>query len=287
MTFLRFSLFVLFYCFVHNAFAQVTDSTKTDSTQAVDSTKAPIIIQPDTIKPKEAPKPTPPPGPHWTYTAGIDGMISSGNVNRKLLTIRLGVSHENPNSIWGFNSSPRFQYGTNNEVLQEREGFFDFNNTWFHSQHDVYGLLFGIYEQSNLRLINHRFNVGAGAGWKIVGGKRVPSTRVQISITNAFLSERTDFMSAEDISVIRNSTRVKARIEVIKGKLTVQNVTFFQPALNANNLRWNSISQLAYKLGKQLSLTATLDNSYESYNVQGVKNVQLNSTLGLSYTGTR
>jgi hypothetical protein len=267
-----------------SGYAQVRDSTRTNSTQAADSVQTQIIMQPDTIKPKEPPKPVP---PRWTYSIGVDGMLSSGNVNRRLLTIRLGLAHENPNSIWGFNSSPRFQYGTNNEVLQEREVFFDFNNTWFHSQHDVYGLLFGIYEQSNLRQIHDRFNAGVGLGWKIIGGRRVPSTRVQLSITNALLSERTDFISANDVRAVRNSTRLKARFELVKDKLTVQHTTFFQPALNISNLRWNSISQLVFKAGKHLSLTATLDNSYESYNVEGVKNTQINSTLGLSYTGSK
>lgn len=287
MFFFRNLLLLLCVCFAQTLLAQVSDSTKTDSTQVIDSTKTPIITQPDTSKPKPVIKVEPPPAPHWTYTVGVDGILSSGNVNRKLLTIRLGLAHETPSSIWGFNSSPRFQYGTNNEVLQEREVFFDFNNTWFHSQHDVYGLLFGIYEQSNLRQIEYRFNVGAGAGWKILGGRRVPSSRIQLSVTNALLSERTDFISINDISVIRNSTRVKLRWEVVKDKLTIQNTTFFQPALNVSNLRWNSISQLVYKVGKHLALTATLDNSYESYHAEGVKNNQLNSTLGLSYTGVR
>ncbi len=287
MTQLKWFFFILVFCLSQTGYAQVSDSTQTDSTQAVDSVKRPIITQPDTIKSTSVTRPEPPPTPHWTYSVGVDGMLNSGNVNRRLLTIRLGLSHENPNSIWGFYSSPRFQYGTNNEVLQEREGFLDFNNTWFYAQHDVYGLLFGIYEQSNLRQINHRLNVGAGAGWHIVGGKRLPSTRVQLSLSNAFLRERTDFITSSDVDVIRNSTRVRFKVDVVKDKLTVQHTTFFQPALNRNNLRWNSISQLLFKLGKHLSLTATLDNSYESYNAEGVKNTQINSTLGLSYTAAK
>jgi len=266
--------------------AQVTNKTRTtDSTRTADSTRIRQNTQtkPDTIRPKAQT----PPAPRWTYSAGLDGIINSGNVNRRLLTIRLSLSHENPKSIWGFFTSPRYQYGTNNEILQEREIFADFNNTWFYAQHDVYGLFFGTYEQSNLRQINHRMNVGAGLGWRIINSKLIPSERIQLSLSSALLREITDFATIDDRDVYRISTRAKVRIEVIKDKLTVQNTTFFQPAITENNLRWNSISQLVFKLTKSFALTGTLDNSYESVNVQGVQSVQLNASLGLSYSGAK
>ncbi|MCU0353952.1 MAG: DUF481 domain-containing protein [Cytophagales bacterium] len=273
--------FLLIFTVISQSYAQVRDSVRTDTARAA-GTNA-VIGQPDTTRPKQ----TPPAVPYWTYSLGIDGMFNSGNVNRRLLTVRGTVSHETPNSIWGFFSSPRFQYGTNNEILQERELFVDFNNTWFKARHDVYGLFFGAYEQSNLRQINHRLNVGVGAGWQIVGGRRVPSSRFQLSLSNALLREFTDFISIPDRDVYRLSTRLKVRYEIVKEKLTFQNTTFYQPALDQRNLRWNTISQLVFKLSKQLSLTATLDQSYESVNVQGVRSNQLNATLGLSYAGSR
>lgn len=263
---------------------QEPDSTRTGKKQAADSTaNGQIMARPDTVR--AAAKP--PPNPHWTYTAGVDGAFSSGNVNRRLLTVRLGVAHENPNSIWGFYSSPRYQYGTNNNVLQEREFFLDFNNTWFYAQQDMYGLLFGIYEQSNLRQISHRLNAGVGVGWKIVGGRNVPSTRFQLSLSNAILRESTDFIANDDVTAYRNSTRLKFRVEIVKDRLIVQSTTLYQPAFNRKYLRWNSISQLVFKTSKHLSLTATLDNSYESFNVEGVARTQLNATVGLSYSASR
>ncbi len=238
--------------------------------------------RPDTVRKTEKPLP-----PMWTYTAGLDGTISAGNVNRKLLNIRLVLVHENPNSVWSFSAAPRFQYGTTNEILQEREVFVDFNTSFFHSQHDVYGLVFGAYEQSNLRRINRRANVGAGLGWRIVGGRNVPSRRFQVSVTNALVHEATDFAERDNIDVRRNSTRLKIRADLVPGKLSVQNMAFFQPALGRRNLRWNSITQLVYKATQRLAFTATLDNSYESINAAGVESVQLNATLGLSFSGSK
>lgn len=246
--------------------------------QVADTTGQPAA-RPDTARKAEPPR--------WTYTAALDGIISAGNLDRKLLNIRLGAVHENPNSIWSFSTAPRFQYGINNGVLQERELFTDFNTSFFYTQHDVYGLVFGVYEQSNLRRINQRGNFGAGLGWRIVGGRNIPSKRLLLAVTNALVQETTDFAEKDNISVRRNSTRIRIRAELVPGKLTVQNTTFVQPALGRRNLRWNSISQLAYQVTQRLAFTAALDNTYESINASGVESWQLNTTFGLSFSGSR
>ncbi len=238
--------------------------------------------RPDTVRKTEKPPP-----PAWTYTAGLDGTISAGNLNRRLLNIRLGLAHENPASIWSFSTAPRFQYGTTNGILQEREAFVDLNTSFFYSQHDVYGLVFGAYEQSNLRKINRRGNVGAGLGWRIVGGRNIPSKRLQLAVTNAIVQETTDFAEGDNINVRRNSTRLRIRADLVPGKLLVQNTTFVQPSLGSRNLRWNSVSQLVYKATRRLAFTASLDSSYESVNAAGVESSQLNATLGLSFSDSK
>jgi Protein of unknown function, DUF481 len=222
--------------------------------------------------------------PEWYYTFGADGVYNSGNVNRQLLTLRASVNYEKPKSIWGINTSPKYQYGQNNKVLQEREFYFDVNNTFFYSQSDVYGLLFGSFEKSNLRKINSRFMGGIGAGFKILGGKHHPSTRIKLSVSNAFLKEKTDFYTRADRNIWRNSTRIKLKAELVKDKLYFNNTTFFQPSITSNYLRWNAFSQLQYKVGKHISLTAALDNSFENINTEGVKNTQINAIVGFTFS---
>lgn len=222
--------------------------------------------------------------PEWYYSFGADGVYNSGNVNRQLLTLRASLNFEKPTSIWGFNTSPKYQYGRNNKILQEREFYVDLNNTLFYSQSDVYGLVFGSYEESNLRKINSRFMLGLGVGYKIIGSKNHPNSRVKLGISNAFLKEKTDFYTREDRNVWRNSTRVKLKAELIKDKLFFNNVTFFQPSITSNYLRWNAFSQIQLKVAKHISLTAALENSFENINTEGVKNTQINAILGFTYS---
>ncbi|MES2516494.1 MAG: DUF481 domain-containing protein [Bacteroidota bacterium] len=224
--------------------------------------------------------------PAWFYSVSLDGTASSGNVNRQLLNFKTTLNFESKKSIFGFFTSPRFQYGTNSNVLQEREILMDINSTLFYAQHDVYGLLFGAFEQSNLRKISSRYNIGVGIGWKIFGGKRTPKARLKLSISNALVREVTDFVEKQDRNVFRNSTRFRGKYDIIPDKLFIQSVVFLQPSLNDNYYRWNSSTQLSYKVGKYISILASFENTYENFNSLSVQNAQTNTTIGLIYNGS-
>lgn len=224
--------------------------------------------------------------PTWYYSIGLDGTTSSGNVNRQLLNFKTTLNFENPKSVFGFFTAPKFQYGTNSDLLQEREIFVDLNSTLFYAKHNVYMLIFGAYEQSNLRKITARYNMGIGIGWKILGGKNSPKSKVKLSISNAIVREVTDFETKQDKDVYRNSTRIKIRYDIMPDKLFIQSVAFFQPSLTDNYYRWNSSSQFSYKVGKHLAILASFENTYENFNVVGIQNAQTNTTFGLVYSGS-
>lgn len=222
--------------------------------------------------------------PSLFYSIGVDGTTSSGNVNRQLLNIKSTLNFEKSKSIFGFFMSPKFQYGTNSDLLQEREIFLDLNSTLFYSNHNVYMLFFGAYEQSNLRKISTRYNVGAGIGWKILGGLKSAKSSVKLSISNAFVHESTNFEIKEDSKIYRNSTRIKLRFDFIQDKFFIQSVAFLQPSLTDNYYRWNSSSQISYKVGKHIAILASFENTYENFNVLGIQNSQTNTTFGLVYS---
>ncbi len=224
--------------------------------------------------------------PTWFYSIGLDGTTSSGNVNRQLLNFKITLNFENSKSILGFYTAPKFQFGKNSDVLQEREILLDLNSTLFYAQHDLYGLIFGAYEQSNLRKISSRYNIGLGIGWKILGGKKTPKSRVKLSISNALLHEVTDFETKQDKNVFRNSTRFKIKYDIIPDKMIFQSIIFLQPSLNDNYYRWNSSSQFSYKVGKHIAILASFENTYENFNVVGIQNSQTNTTFGLVYSGS-
>ena len=272
-----------------------TFSTKIFS-QVPDSTQTPVIASPNTVSTDttadddetefestdEREK-----LPNWFYSVSLDGTASSGNVNRQLLNFKTTLNYENPKAIFGFFTSPRFQYGTNSDVLQEREIGLDINSTLFYSQHDVYGLLFGAFEQSNIRKISSRFNIGIGIGWRILGGKKNPNARFKLSISNALVREITDFISKQDRNIYRNSTRIKLKYDIIPEKFSIQSVVFLQPSLIDEYYRWNSSTQLSYKVGKHISILASFENTYENFNTIGIQNAQTNTTIGLTYSGAK
>ena len=275
--------FITIFCFNFESFPQdpVPDSTKTQNNSKniikVDTTEDETEFQSTEQREKL---------PSWSYSIGIDGTTSSGNVNRQLLNLKSTLNFENPKSIFGFFMSPKFQYGTNSDQLQEREIFLDLNSTLFYSKHNVYMLFFGTYEQSNLRKISNRYNVGIGIGWKILGGINSPKSKVKLSVSNAFVHESTNFEFKEKIKIYRNSTRVKLRIDFIQDKFFIQSVAFLQPSLTDNYYRWNSSSQLSYKVGKHIIILASLENTNENFNVLGIQNSQTNTTFGLVYSSS-
>lgn len=276
-------LIIIFFLSLADAFTQTPDSTQIlipYSTQAIintDTTQAETEFQSTDERDNL---------PYWYYSIGFDGTASSGNVNRQILNFKTTLNFENPKSIFGFFTAPKFQYGTNSNVLQEREIFLDINSTLFYAQNDVYVLLFGAFEQSNLRKISNRYNVGVGIGWKILGGLKSPKSKVKLSISNAIVHEVTDFEVKEDRNIYRNSTRIKVKYDIIPDKLFFQSVVFLQPSLNDNYYRWNSSSQFSYKVGKHISILASFENTYENFNVVGIQNSQTNTTIGLVYSGS-
>jgi hypothetical protein len=223
------------------------------------------------------------------YSVGLSGDIKTGNVERKLLVLRLAFDSFSPTSkqkkypLVGFYTMPRFAWGTLNDTKAEAETFIDANLTLNYRRHDLYELFFGIYERSNLRKITNRFNIGAGLGWMIVGGNALKSERVFWSVSNAIVYENTDFETKTDILVWRNSIRNKFRWEIIKDKLSISSTVFVQPALNQDNLRWNMANQLAYKISKTLSFTFNYEQLYESVVVPTAKNTDTNMTFGITW----
>jgi hypothetical protein len=277
----------VFFNILHVLTAQQTDSTKIKNKQLSSTAPKDTTQNDDQDGSEDAETPAEKEVlPVWFYSFGVDGSTNSGNVNRHLVNVKATLNFEKPTSIFGFFSSPRFQYGTNSDILQEREFFVDFNSTLFYAQKDVYGILFGNFEQSNLRKIASRYSVGVGIGWKIIGGRKNPKSLVKLSISNAFVKEITDYLIKDDKNIFRNSTRIRLKYDIIPEKFFFQSVLFLQPSLIDNNYRWNSSTQISYKVGKHIAILASFENTYENFNVTGVLNSQTSATLGLTYSGS-
>lgn len=212
----------------------------------------------------------------FRYRFTADGTVTSGNVNRALLQLTSAVDYELSN-YFKLSTSPSFVYGKQNGLLAEREWFGDLRTTYCYEQR-LYYLAFGSYERSNLRQINHRWTIAAGAGYKLLDRKRA-----YVSITDVLMHEYTDFIESNDINIIRNSTRLYGEYTFDHDRITVTHTTFYQPALGQYNVRWNASLSVQIKLASTTSLRSTLANAYESLVVPGRQNNDLRFTVGLVY----
>lgn len=215
-----------------------------------------------------------------TYSVMLGGDYRSGNVQRALYTIVTSLDFQSAKSPVGFYTSPRYTYGTIGGELQERELFVDLNATLWYNRHDFYLMAFGVHEESNLRQIGARWFGGGGFGWRIIGGRQRPDKHLRLSVTNALISEFTDFLNAEDVRVIRNSTRI--RVGASFNKFLWSTSMFIQPALNERNMRWSSLSTFAYSIGKMLALSLVVDHTYESVVIPGRKKTDFHWAIGLT-----
>lgn len=210
------------------------------------------------------------------YKFTADGTITAGNVNRELLQLASSLDYTLSN-YFKLSANPSFVYGKQNGLLAERELFSDLRTTYRHEQR-LYYLAFGSFERSNLRQINRRWTVAAGAGYKLVESKRA-----YLSVTNVVLQEFTDFYELDDINVFRNSTRLFGEYNFADNRWTLTHTALLQPAIGQSNLRWNATVSVQVKLNTVISLRTTLANAYESLVVPGRQNNDLRFTIGLTY----
>lgn len=252
---------------------------------------AQIVEQPDPLRPSTPdstaadstattpgstlPKPTTPQR-IVRYRLAADGTVTAGNINRTLLQLAGSVDYELSN-LFKLSSNPSFVYGRQSGILAEREWFGDFRTT-YRPEKRLYYLGFGSFERSNLRKIDRRWTVAAGAGYKLLNRKRA-----YISLTNVLLNEYTDFVELNDINIYRNSTRLFGEYTFDNDRWTVTHTAFYQPALGVPNIRWNASLSVQVKLTAVVSLRTTLANAYESVVVPGRQNNDLRFTAGLVY----
>jgi len=213
--------------------------------------------------------------PKINYKTGVSGMINSGNIERQLL--RLNSSVECLLSpIFKFSSSPMWMYGQQNGNITEREYAFDVHTALFY-QKKMYGIGFGEMEISRLRKIQHRYLGGLGAVYKIVD-----KSAVYISLSNAFVYEKTAFYSESDIKIFRNSSRLQAIYHIGKSHIcTIKNSIYYQPSLLSNNYRWSAELSIDFPISKSLKLNTSLQNIYESLVKEGTKNNNFFFTIGV------
>lgn len=257
--------------------AQINEEKRIDS---LANLKAKRIVNSTLKAMEEAKKKAATPAKPQKFNLKItaDGTVSDGNVQRQVFIFRTNASFSE--GIFWFSINPTFTYGETNKQVQEREFFTDISSTVFY-QKRIYGLAFGVAEKSNLRAIHLRDLIGAGIGIRFI--KNNPKAELSTSI--AYIYERTDFITKEDIQTARISIRLRGNYSVFKNRLKISHLSFFQPSItDRKNLRWNGVVTVEIPFSKRVSVRASVENSYESVVAPNRKNNDFRATFGIAFT---
>lgn len=211
------------------------------------------------------------------YTAALTGIYSTGTVERIYFT----TSHTGNLALgkhWLLPAALSFSYGKQDRVLRERELLGLFTPAYQVGRLKYYALAEA--GQSNLRAIARRLVGGGGVGYQFYHD----STQNEVTVSQFFLYEYTQYLEGLLREVPRSSTRLKLRVG--KGPVVFTTLAFYQPSLQdvGGDYRINSTSSLNFTVSRHLALTANYTYSYESVAVEGRSPTNTNLTVGFTYS---
>ncbi|NVO31146.1 DUF481 domain-containing protein [Hymenobacter lapidiphilus] len=213
------------------------------------------------------------------YAGQLTGAYSSGGVNRTLLSTTQDITISR-GKHFGLPLNGRFAYGKQNGLLQERELLINTTPYYWRGRFRAYAL--GGFEQSNLRGITRRVQLGAGPGWALYSD----SLGRELAVSNLLIREQTNFLDGRSVITARNSARLK--IVYSFKNLTFNSTTLYQPSLEKfSNFRFSSVSSAALKLVNNLAVTFAYNYTYDSQFSEGKVPENTNITVGFSYSTKR
>lgn len=263
------------------ALAQVSDSTSTPSPKvAADTTAAPVVAASSGASggvPSSEFETYNVSGTGIRYTAALTGIYSTGTVERMYLT----TSHTGNLALgkhWLLPAALNFSYGKQDGQLRERELLGLFTPAYRLGRLKYYALAEG--EQSNLRAIRRRLVGGVGVGYQFY----LDTLRNEVTLSQFFLYEHTDYLEGLRRRVPRSSTRLKLRFS--KGPVVFTALGFYQPSLQdfTGDYRVNANTSLSFSVSRHLALTAAYSYSLESIAVENRSALNTNLTVGFTYS---
>ncbi|GGF25159.1 DUF481 domain-containing protein [Hymenobacter cavernae] len=213
------------------------------------------------------------------YNGQLTGAYSRGGVNRTLISTTQAVMFTRGKHL-GLPLNGSFIYGKQDRLLKERELLLNATPYYYKGRFRAYAI--GGFERSNLRGITDRVQLGAGPGWAFYSD----TLGREVSVSNLFIREKTDFLDGTQQITARNSVRLKVAYSI--KILTLSSITFYQPSLeDFNNYRFSNLTTLALKVTKTLAVNFSYNYTHESQYSEGKVPDNTNVTLGVSYATKR
>ncbi|GAB3634689.1 hypothetical protein GCM10027422_02790 [Hymenobacter arcticus] len=262
------------------ALAQAPDSTTISTKVAADTTAAPVVAASSGAAggvPSSEFETYNVSGTGIRYTAALTGIYSTGTVERMYLT----TSHTGNLALgrhWLLPAALNFSYGKQDGLLRERELLGLFTPAYRRGRLKYYALAEG--EQSNLRAIRRRLVGGVGVGYQFY----LDTLRNEVTLSQFFLYEHTEYLDGLLRQVPRSSTRLKLRFS--KGPVVFTALGYYQPSLQdvAGDYRVNANTSLSFGVSRHLALTAAYSYSLESIAVENRSALNTNLTVGFTYS---
>jgi hypothetical protein len=208
---------------------------------------------------------------------GAEMQFQTGNIERFML--RANATGDVHNSLFAVKSSITYSlhriFG-----MQLDNDWFGFVDARLFPENTVFPIAFGEFETSNLRFLELRVQGGLGAGVHIVR-----SPLINLSLSTAFTYDQTRFRIANSYEGWRYSFHLFGNYVLFDGKVILTHNFFSQPtALLTSNYRHRLIAMVMIPITRNLSISSTLDYSYESVVDETRKPTNIFNAIGITWS---
>lgn len=208
---------------------------------------------------------------------GAEMQFQTGNIDRFML--RANATGDVGNTFFALKSSVSYSlhqiFG-----MQLENDWFGFADLRLFPDNTLFPMAFGEFETSNLRFLNLRVQGGVGAGVTLV---RSPS--INLSLSTAFTYDITRFRIMNSYEGWRYSFHLFGNYTLFDGKVILTHNFFSQPtALLTSNYRHRLIAIVMIPITRNLSISSTLDYSYESVVDETRKPTNIFHALGITWS---
>jgi len=208
---------------------------------------------------------------------GAEMQVQSGNIERFML--RVNASGDLRNSSFALMSS--LSYSLHQIFGQQLDNdWFGFVDVRAFPTSTFFPVAFATFETSNLRFLDSRVQGGVGGGINLV---RSPA--VNLSLSAALTYDQTRFRIANSYEGWRYSFHLYGNYALFDGKMILTHNFFSQPtALFTSNYRHRLIALLLIPITRNLSISSTLDYSYESVVDETRKPTNIFHAIGVTWS---
>jgi hypothetical protein len=220
----------------------------------------------------------------YRYSAGLDGNVAIGVVDRYLLNVRGDVLASTPR--FGIYVEPRFTYARARGTDTDRESYLRVVG-FYRPRDKVYGFGVGLFERSLRRRYEYRVTGGAGVGWNAV---KTPN--VELLFAEGVVYEQTHFYNtsfaghpdydSESRGVVRAVTRASGRLK-LAAKTTFFYDVYLKPSVtDLSDYRILAKATFELSVAPGITARALLDYTQETIRLEGTARDELMLSFGVA-----